>query len=205
MGIGADAPVAHLSRKLVLGLSVGSLVVLVALAWLAVAMQGRTLASLRWTEGPLSGALAFGLLAGVAASLAVTAAVLYVPALESFRAFLHAAYAKAGTRRLDMLLVAVNAGVGEELFFRGVLQPLLGIGWTSLVFALLHSAVPRTWARAGFALYVFGVSLALGVLYEQRGLAAVMAAHAAFNLVFLVWSARALTALDRARGPASGP
>jgi membrane protease YdiL (CAAX protease family) len=190
------ALLARLSRQLVLRVSVGSLAVAVAVAWLVTAGQRRSLASLRWVEGHLPGALAVGLVAGATASLAVTAAALYAPVLGRLRAFLRAAYAKAALGRADMLVVAVNAGVGEELLFRGALQPVVGIASTSLVFALLHCGVPRSGARAAFGLYVFTVSLALGVLYERCGLAAVMAAHAAFDFVFLVWTAHALGALN---------
>lgn len=201
-----DALVARVSRKVVLGASVGSLVLFAAVAWLAAAAQRRTLASLFWADGSLASALVFGLLVGVVAALAVTAAVLYTSALRDFRALLRAAYAKARLRRADMLLVAVNAGTGEELLFRGIVQPLLGLGWTSLVFALLHlPGVPRSRGRAAFGLYVFVVSLALGALYERRGLAAAMAAHAAFDFVFLVWSARALAARDPVPNLAAAP
>lgn len=187
-----DAFIARVSRKLVLGASVGSLVALAALAWLVASVQRRTFASLFWTGRPLPEAIAIGLVAGTVASVAVTAAVLHAHALRGFGAFLRAAYSKASLRRRDMLVVALNAGVGEELLFRGTVQPLLGIGWTSFVFALLHTGVPRSRSLAAFGLYVFAMSLGLGVLYERYGLAAAMAAHAAFDLVFLVWSAHAL-------------
>ena len=35
--------------------------------------------------------------------------------------------------------VALAAGICEEALFRGALQPRMGILWTSLVFALIHS------------------------------------------------------------------
>jgi membrane protease YdiL (CAAX protease family) len=200
-----DAFLARVSRQLVLRVSIGSLVVFAALAWLVTVVQGRSLASLHWTEQPLPKMLALGLLAGVAASLAVTAAVLYAPLLRGFRAFLRAAYASARLRRADMLVVALNAGVGEELLFRGALQPLLGLAWTSLAFALLHTGIPRSPALAAFALYTFAMGLGLGAFYERCGLAAAMAAHAAFDFVFLVWSAHALPAAEPARAPAPGP
>jgi membrane protease YdiL (CAAX protease family) len=189
-----DAFTERVSRKLVLRFSVGSLVAFAALAWLLAYATGRTLASLFRTDRPLSEALAVGLATGTAVSLAVAAAVLRAPALLRFREFLRSAYAKTSLRRGDMLVVALSAGVGEELLFRGAIQPLLGNGWTSLVFALLHTGLPRSRLLLAFWLYVFAVSLALGVLYQHYGLAAAMAAHAAFDLVFLLWSAHVLTA-----------
>jgi membrane protease YdiL (CAAX protease family) len=50
------------------------------------------------------------------------------------------------------LLLSLSAGVGEEVLFRGALQPLvasltrsdaLGVGLSSLLFAALHAATPR--------------------------------------------------------------
>ena len=188
-----DAFTERVSRKLILGISVGSLIAFAALAWGLAYAEGRTLASLFRTDRSLSEALAVGLVIGSVVSLAVTGAVLHAPALHRFREFLRAAYAKAGLHRGDMLIVALNAGVGEELLFRGAIHPLLGNGWTSLVFALLHTGLPRSRLLVAFGLYVFAVSLGLGVLYEHYGLAAAMAAHAVYDLVFLVWSAHALT------------
>jgi uncharacterized protein len=188
-----DVLTERLSRKLVLRVSLGSLVAFAVLAWLITYADGRTIASLFRTDRPLSEALAVGLVTGTLVSLGVTAAVLRAPALVRFREFLRGAYSKLRLHRGDMLIVALNAGVGEELLFRGAIHPLLGNGWTSLVFALLHTGIPRSRLLAAFGLYVFAVSLGLGVLYEHYGLAAAMAAHAVYDLVFLVWSAHALT------------
>jgi membrane protease YdiL (CAAX protease family) len=189
-----DALTERISRKLILRVSVGSLVAFAAIAWLIAYAQARTLASLFWTNRPWSEAIAIGAVTGTVMSLVVTATVLHAPALLRFREFLRGAYAKASLRRSDLLIVSLNAGIGEELLFRGVIHPLLGNGWTSLIFALLHTGLPRGRLQVVFGLYVFVVSLALGIVYESYGLAAAMAAHAAFDLLFLLWSAHALTA-----------
>lgn len=41
-------------------------------------------------------------------------------------------------RWYDLLLVAMVAGIGEELLFRGVLQPLIGVFRSNVLFGLLH-------------------------------------------------------------------
>jgi membrane protease YdiL (CAAX protease family) len=82
-----------------------------------------------------------------------------------------------------MLLMALLAGVCEEVLFRGWLQPLTGLWLASFVFALVHFppnryawSHPATWAMV--ALY-FPVGLALGWLYTWRGnLLAPVVAHA---------------------------
>jgi len=42
----------------------------------------------------------------------------------------------------EIILLSGAAGIGEEVLFRGVLQPALGLWLTSLVFGLLHALTP---------------------------------------------------------------
>lgn len=60
--------------------------------------------------------------------------------LRTIRQFLHEALGPSLVvcRWHDLLLVAIVAGIGEELLFRGVLQPLMGRLWSNVVFGLLH-------------------------------------------------------------------
>jgi membrane protease YdiL (CAAX protease family) len=85
---------------------------------------------------------------------------------------------------LDALLLATLSGLGEELFFRGALQPRVGLVAASLLFAAMHF-VPRRglWPWAGFAL-VMGFTF--GLLFEWTGnLIAPVVAHALINGVNL--------------------
>jgi membrane protease YdiL (CAAX protease family) len=69
----------------------------------------------------------------------------------------------------DMLLIALLAGVGEELFFRGLLQPGLAgsIGaWTALIltsalFGVLHWVTPPYAALAGLVGLYLGAFMAV--------------------------------------------
>jgi CAAX protease family protein len=56
--------------------------------------------------------------------------------------------------------IAIAAGVCEEALFRGALQPRLGILWTSLVFASVHSQYGISFD----ALAVFVLAIGLGLL-----------------------------------------
>lgn len=86
----------------------------------------------------------------------------------------------------EMFLIALCAGWGEEIFFRGVLHPELGNLLTSLLFTLAHgiglSGKPK---EVGFAAIIFLLSLGLGVIYEQFGLIASMTAHAWYDFVLI--------------------
>ena len=88
---------------------------------------------------------------------------------------------------LGAVVMAVGAGFWEEVIFRSLMQPKLGLVLSSLFFGVIHSAygfipnIPLT-ALAG---------LALGLLYRRRGnIFAPIIAHTAFNLAalfILVW------------------
>jgi len=94
---------------------------------------------------------------------------------------------------LDLAIISVLAGVGEEMLFRGVLQDSIG-GWlgtvfglaiTSIVFGLVHAITPT---------YAFLASLCglyLGVLVLQfDNLLVAMIPHALYDCIALVWLAR---------------
>ena len=84
----------------------------------------------------------------------------------------------------ECLLLALASGVAEEAFFRGAMQPQLGLLATSALFALAHFAPRRDllpWT--GFSLLA---GLALGALFEATGnLVAPVVAHALVNGVNL--------------------
>jgi membrane protease YdiL (CAAX protease family) len=60
--------------------------------------------------------------------------------LRPIKQFLHDAMGPSFIvcRWYDLLLLAIVAGIGEELLFRGALQPLIGIVWSNVLFGLLH-------------------------------------------------------------------
>jgi hypothetical protein len=84
----------------------------------------------------------------------------------------------------ECAVLALASGVGEEAFFRGALQPQLGLVATSLLFALAHFAPRREllpWT--GFSL---AAGLALGWLFDATGnLVAPIVAHALVNAINL--------------------
>jgi hypothetical protein len=79
-------------------------------------------------------------------------------------------------------LAAISAAV-EEFLFRGVLQPLLGLGAAAAVFGLAH-----VWNRRLLAhgLWAIGAGLYLGVIYTSTdNLSVPILIHAMHNLVGL--------------------
>lgn len=81
-------------------------------------------------------------------------------------------------------LCAVSSSVAEEALFRGVLQPLWGLGATAAAFGLCHGGFTRD-LRLWALLAVLG-GLVLGALCQVTGsLAAPIVAHATLNAVGL--------------------
>jgi hypothetical protein len=139
-------------------------------------------------------------LVGVAAGLAVgLAAVLVsralVAAWRSARAAEDALAELIGplSGRACLALAAASA-LGEELLFRGVLQPWLGLWIASILFGAVH--VPPRRELRPWPVMAAVMGLALGVLFDGTGgILAPVLAHATVNAVNL----RRLSAFARAR------
>ncbi len=92
-----------------------------------------------------------------------------------------------GAKRGDLMLVSVFSGVGEEVLFRGALQPVLGVWITSLLFGVLHVGPDRRYLL--WTLWAVGAGLLFGLLYEWTGgLLAPVVAHVSHNAAtLLLW------------------
>lgn len=89
--------------------------------------------------------------------------------------------------RFDRAQVSFFAGVGEELLFRGALQPVIGLWLTSLLFVALHGYFKFTsLLHVLFGVMMFGLSVGLGLLFEWAGLIAAMTAHAVYDYIMLI-------------------
>ncbi len=82
--------------------------------------------------------------------------------------------------RSNAWLLALASGMAEEMFFRGALQPKVGIVAASLLFGAAHFLPRRELVLwSGYAVVM---GLGLGALYEWTGqLAAPVAAHVVVN------------------------
>ncbi len=86
----------------------------------------------------------------------------------------------------DRLQLSLFAGAGEELLFRGAIQPLLGIWITSIIFVGLHGYFKfKSPGHLVFGGIMFGLSVGLGYLFEYAGLIAAMSAHATYDVIML--------------------
>ncbi len=94
----------------------------------------------------------------------------------------------AAARPLDVLAISAAAGLGEELLFRGALQPLVGLWPASVLFGLCHLAGRDT---IPLALWATGAGVIFGLLVRQTGgLAAPVTAHMAYDALALIYLQR---------------
>ncbi|HEX6277444.1 MAG TPA: type II CAAX endopeptidase family protein [Polyangiaceae bacterium] len=79
-----------------------------------------------------------------------------------------------------IVMLAITSSLGEELLFRGLLQPWLGLWLQALLFGVLHQmAGPSRWVWASWATLV---GLLFGGIFALTGsLAGPIAAHALVN------------------------
>jgi membrane protease YdiL (CAAX protease family) len=89
-----------------------------------------------------------------------------------------------GLDATGIVVLALLSALGEELLFRGLLQPWMGLVPQALLFGLVHQMPgPSRWIWVSWALVV---GLALGALYEATGsLLGPIVAHAVVNGVNL--------------------
>jgi len=97
-------------------------------------------------------------------------------------------------------VLAVTSSIGEELLFRGALQPLIGFWPTAVIFGLLHGGMtPRLWTWTLFALLA---GVLLGWLADYTGsLLAPILCHFTVNF----WNLHALLADAKPIGPPTHP
>jgi hypothetical protein len=84
----------------------------------------------------------------------------------------------AGLSVRQATLLAITAGVGEELTTRGALQPRLGLVLTSALFASLH--VQYSWYGM---LVVMAIGMTLGVLRQRTSTTVCIAVHALYDVI----------------------
>lgn len=103
-----------------------------------------------------------------------------------YREMLKPAFVGIGAR--EVVVISAAAGIGEELLFRGVLQPEIGLLPASLVFGALHTAGRGTFAFGGWVA-LMGAALG-GLAAATGGLLAPITAHALYDAAALAYIRR---------------
>ncbi|WP_019037097.1 CPBP family intramembrane glutamic endopeptidase [Psychroflexus tropicus] len=84
----------------------------------------------------------------------------------------------------DIFFYSFCAGVGEEILFRGALQPLMGLWVAAILFVLLHGYISlKDWKKSIYGFFLILVSAGFGYLTLYFDLYAAMAAHFIFDVI----------------------
>lgn len=151
------------------------------------------------SPGVTAAAIGVGLVAGLIFTAAgIVCERLPGRAMEAFRRYIHTQIAPVFARcsRIQLALIAVAAGLGEEVFFRGWMQQGLAVLWPGTygaVAAVLLSALAfgacHSLTRLYFVLAtVGGVLFGLLFLCTQH-IAAPVIAHAVYDFLMLLYLA----------------
>jgi membrane protease YdiL (CAAX protease family) len=98
----------------------------------------------------------------------------------------------------QIVTLSLAAGVGEELFFRGFLQPIAGVVAASLAFGAAHVAGAR---MVAFGVWAAAMGLVLGgLVVATGGIVASMTAHACYDMLAFNY----LSAAGRRRTSSTG-
>ena len=88
---------------------------------------------------------------------------------------------------LDIVLISICAGVGEEIMFRGVLQEFFGVIFTSILFVAIHGYLTfKNWALSIYGFVMTIIIMGLGYIYEFWGVFIPIVAHTVIDLVLLL-------------------
>lgn len=137
----------------------------------------------------------FSTLASAGLGIALGLCVVLLSALSQ-RYFRWSQWLSAEFRRIlgplsdqQITIMAVASGVGEEMFFRGAMQPTLGLVIASLIFGLMHVGPDRRFLI--WTVFAVALGFVFGIIFEYTGdLLAVIIAHFTinfFNLRMLYW------------------
>lgn len=121
----------------------------------------------------------FGMLAGMVAMIIITR-----PFFRKERDYYYQMIRRLDLGITGIVFLSLCAGIGEELFFRAGLQPLLGIWPVAILFVALHGYLhPKNWRLSIYGLVMTGVVAGFGYLFERAGIYSAMAAHAMLDLI----------------------
>lgn len=129
--------------------------------------------------------IAFGVFAGII--IAVLAQLLILsPLLRNVNAQYANLLGRFKLSTSEIILVSLCAGVGEEILFRGALQPIFGILITSIIFVAIHGYLnPKDWRISIYGLFMTAAIYGIGVMSDYLGLLSAIIAHTIIDIYLL--------------------
>lgn len=113
--------------------------------------------------------------------------IVELPLLTKIRQFFSGIIQPMQLNTTEIIVISLCAGIGEELFFRGAVQPLLGVWTTAILFVLLHGYLnPFNMPMMYYGLYMVLVIGVIGLLAENFGILTAIISHAVIDYILLV-------------------
>ena len=83
-----------------------------------------------------------------------------------------------------IIFLSLCAGIGEEIFFRAALQPLIGLWLTSFIFVALHGYFSlSTYSISVYGLLMLLIIAGFGYMFRYLGLLSAIIAHSMFDFI----------------------
>lgn len=86
----------------------------------------------------------------------------------------------------DVIFLSLCAGIGEEVLFRGGIQPHLGVWPTAILFVALHGYLnPKDWRITLYGVFMTVAIGIMGILFDRYGAWTAFTAHSIIDIVLL--------------------
>ncbi|HIA36762.1 MAG TPA: CPBP family intramembrane metalloprotease [Flavobacteriales bacterium] len=129
---------------------------------------------------------AYGLLYGIVSAF-IAWEIVKLKFLTSTRTFFGGLIKSLNLSIWDIVFISFCAGTGEEILFRGAIQPYLGIWITAILFVAIHGYLnPWNWRISVYGLYMCFVIGGIGIMCNKFGITSSIAAHFAIDFYLLL-------------------
>ena len=136
--------------------------------------------SFKWYYQVLIG-LAYGVLAALAGWQ-----IIKTPMLNASKQFFSDLIQVLNLKICDIIFISLCAGTGEEILFRGAIQPYLGIWVTAILFVAIHGYLnPMNWKLSIYGFFMCFVIAGMGYLCAELGIVTAISAHFAIDVILL--------------------
>jgi len=154
--------------------------------YLIVSVQEKVLVEVLLGGKSIPVQLAIGLGYGLLTALAATT-IIRRNFFKEEKKFYHRLISQLNLRLGSIIFLSLCAGIAEELFFRGGLQPLLGLWLTSIIFVAIHGYLnPYNWRISVYGAAMVFFIAGMGYLFREVGLISAMAAHTMLDVVLFL-------------------
>lgn len=186
-----------MTKRLLINLAAGSLILFIIISWL---ISSRFMEEPLWLRMKGDGHLGLQLLLGIGLGLFWGYLGKFLVGRSYFEEVFQKFTELIGSMRLNKLeiwWVSICAGVGEEILFRGTIQPFLGVWITSILFVFIHGYLtPFNTRLSIYGIFMTLAIVTLGYTVEYVGLIPAMVAHTIIDVILLSYLTSAYRRLN---------